>query len=255
MKTRIVMPVNPDVLNLLRRLGLNQYEAKAYFALSTTGKNTAGELSERAELPRPRVYDVLSSLQNKGFVAVQPGRPVTYTSLPVDEAVKTLKKQRQENLVQELTKIEEVGGELASRIGESTAVEKMGVEENVWTLKGREAIYSKLASMLDDARKHIVIATTAQGLHRKLGEHVRLLEKAKGRGAKITVVSPVEKARAAEVTKIARLHSYELPTRFVLADDQAFLFLTPEGTDAEDELGIWVNSNHLADTLRQAVRE
>ena len=67
-RTTIAMPQNPDVLNSLRRLGLNQYEAKAYFALATLGKSTAGELSARAELPRPRVYDVLSSLQDKGFV-------------------------------------------------------------------------------------------------------------------------------------------------------------------------------------------
>ena len=34
-KTRVSMPQNPDVISSLRRLGLNEYEAKAYFALST----------------------------------------------------------------------------------------------------------------------------------------------------------------------------------------------------------------------------
>ncbi len=253
--TRIEMPANPDVLNLLRRLGLNQYEAKAYFALSTTGKNTAGELSERAELPRPRVYDVLSSLQNKGFVAVQPGRPVTYSSLPIDEAVKTLKKQRQSELTSELTKIDEVGGDLATRISEFSSVEKPTVEDNVWTLKGRDAIYSKMASMFEDAKRHVLVASSADGARRKFAEHGRLLEKAKNRGVKITVVSPVEKSRAAEITKVAKLHQYELPTRFVLSDDQALLFLTPEGTEPDDELGIWVNSPHFANTLRQVLKE
>ena len=45
------MPHNPDAINSLRRLVLNQYEAKSYFALCTTGKSTAGELAERAEIP------------------------------------------------------------------------------------------------------------------------------------------------------------------------------------------------------------
>ena len=61
------MAANYDVINSLRRLGLNQYEAKAYYALASFGEHTAGELAERAELPRPRVYDVLTRLQDRGY--------------------------------------------------------------------------------------------------------------------------------------------------------------------------------------------
>lgn len=249
------MPQNPDVLNSLRRLGLNQYEAKAYFALATLGKSTAGELSERAELPRPRVYDVLSSLQDKGFVAVQNGRPVRYSNLPLLEALKTLKKQRQAQLSEELTKIEEVGSELSERIALSTAVEKPAGEEFVWTLKGREAIYSKLASMIEGSRKHVVLSTSAQGVRRKLGEHGKLLEKAKNRGVKLQVIAPLEKSQAGDVTRIAKLSMQSLPTRFVLADDQALVFLTGEGTDAEDETALWVQNPHFANTLKLVAKE
>ena len=93
-----IMAANPEVLNSLRQLGLNQYEAKAYYALANFGIHTAGELAERAELPRPRIYDVLTELQGKGFVLIQQGRPVKYAALPIGEAVKTLKKQRQTGL-------------------------------------------------------------------------------------------------------------------------------------------------------------
>lgn len=249
------MPANPDVLNSLRRLGLNQYEAKAYYALSTTGKNTAGELSERAELPRPRVYDVLASLQNKGFVAVQPGRPVTYTSLPVFEAIKTLRKQRQEELSGELTKIEEVGGELTTKLAAAGAVTASVSNEAVWTLKGREAIYSKLATMIDESKRHVLLSTSAAGLHRKLGEHGKMLEKAKGRGVKISVFAPTDRIKAGDFAKIAKVNPTELPTRFAVADDQSLLFLTPEGTHADEELALWLHNPHVSSTLRQIVRE
>src|SRR5512136_630980 len=87
------MPQNPEIINSLRNIGLNQYEARAYHALTAFGSSTAGELSEVADLPRPRVYDVLRGLQDKGFVVLKPGRPVKYASLPLIEALKTLRKQ------------------------------------------------------------------------------------------------------------------------------------------------------------------
>lgn len=254
-KTTIVMPHNPDVLNSLRRLGLNQYEAKAYFALSTIGRNTAGELSEHAELPRPRVYDVLASLQDKGFVAVQPGRPVRYSALSLSEALRTLKKQKQSQLHQELSKIDEVGSELEAKIASSAVLEKPSAEEFVWTLKGRDAIYSKLASMIEASKKHVVVSTTPQGLKRKMGEHSRLLEKAKSRGVKVSLFAPLEKGQAGDFAKIARVTPVSLPTRFVLSDDQALVFLTGEEAGAEDEIALWVQNPQFANTLKLVAKE
>ncbi len=256
-KTTVAMPQNPDVLNSLRRLGLNQYEAKAYFALATLGKSTAGELSERAELPRPRVYDVLDSLQDKGFVTMQQGRPVRYAHLPLPEALKTLKKQRQSQLAEELTKIDEVGGELASKIASSTVEQKPAAEEAVWTLKGREAIYSKLASMIESSRRHLLVSTSHAGLKRKLSEHGKLMEKAKSRGVKLTFLAPLDKGSGdmASMTKLAKITPAQLPTRFVLSDDQALVFLTSEGTSPEDETALWVQNPHFANTLKLAVKE
>jgi len=251
--TTVRMPQNPEVINGLRRLGLNQYEAKAYFALSTTGKNTAGKLSEHAELPRARSYDVLGSLQDKGFVAVQPGRPVKYYALPLGEAIKTLKRQRQETLSQELTRIDQLSGDLSSKLDLSFGVSKPSFEDAVWTLKGREAIYSKLAAMIDSAKKHVIISSSSEGMQRKLAEHRKLLERARGRGVKIHLLSTLSKEKLGDMVKIAKTTSTELPTRMVLADDQALLFLTDHSSSPEDEVALWLNSGHVVDTLKQAV--
>lgn len=252
-KTTVGMPQNPDVINGLRRLGLNQYEAKAFYALSTSGRNTAGRLSEHAELPRARAYDVLSSLQDKGFVAVQPGRPVKYYALPLAEALKTLKKQKQESLSQEMTKIDQLGGDLASRLQASPGVELPSSEEAAWTLKGREAIYSKLAAMIESSKRHVVISSPSEGMQRKLAEYRKSLDKARGRGVKIHLLSKLPKESMGEIARFAKHSPNELPTRLVLADDQALMFLTPHGTAADEEVALWLNSPHVADTLRLAI--
>ncbi|MEW5954909.1 MAG: helix-turn-helix domain-containing protein [Candidatus Micrarchaeota archaeon] len=246
------MPQNPELLNSLRRLGLNQYEARAYYALHATNTSTAGELSEKAELPRPRVYDVLSSLQDKGFVVLQPGRPVRYAALPITEAVQTLCKQRRETAAQEITAIERIATDLGAKMKGARMADKFKADENVWTLKGRDAIYSKLGSMIAAAQKHVILSSTAQGLARKMKAHGSELAAAKGRGVDVRVVSP---AAAPEVAKIASVHKRELPTRLVVADDQALVFLTDERVHPEEEVGIWVNSPHLASTFKQLILE
>jgi sugar-specific transcriptional regulator TrmB len=242
--------VNQELVNTLRGLGLNQYEARAYLALTTSGASTAGELSEQAELPRPRVYDVLKGLQDKGFVALNPGRPVKYNSLPLPEAIKSLKRHRENQLSDELKRIDEVGQALASRLNKAVAPSRVSAEEVVWTLRGRDVIYSKIASMLQAARSHVTVATTAQGLGRKLKHHGRELEACKARGVKVHVTAPASLGDAAKI--VSHHAKTSLPTRLVLADDEALFFLTKDGTPAEDEIGMWVRSPHLADTLRGA---
>ena len=47
--------------------GLNLYEARAYLIL-IRGAASPGEIADKAQIPKPRVYDVLRSLASKGFV-------------------------------------------------------------------------------------------------------------------------------------------------------------------------------------------
>lgn len=235
-----------DTLNQLRQLGLNEYESKAYYALASHGIHTAGALSERADLPRARMYDVLSKLQEKGFVSIQQGRPVKFSALPLSEAVKTLRKQKEASLQDELNLIEGLGKDLQSKLKPSSA-SSTPTEEIVWSLKGRDSIYSKIGSMIADAKKHVIISSGAEGVARKLKFFSADLKKAKTRGAEVTVVSP-EKIDSEHSVKIK-----SLPTRLVLADDQAVVFLN-NAQDPEDELGLWLKSPHFVETIKHAVK-
>lgn len=241
------MAFDSEVLNLLRQLGLNQYESKAYYALSHYGSHTAGELSERAELPRPRIYDVLTRLQDKGFVAIQQGRPVRYVSLPISEAVKTVKKQRESSLLDELKKVEDLGKDLQAKIHAPQSLAPS--EETVWTLRGREAIYSKMASMISAAKKNVTISSDAEGIMRKLRSHGKELEKAKTRGAKVSIIAPVS-----SIPIDVPLLQKEMPSRLLLADDQALVFLSAKNAKPEDEMGIWLKSPHFVETIKHALK-
>lgn len=245
---------NSDVLANLRSLGLNEYQARAFHVLSLTGEGcTAGEVATKAQLPRPRVYDVLTSLQEQGFVAMQPGRPVKYASLPITEAVATLKSQRRAQIENEVAQIDKIASAIHSGLSSSTAQGNVNVEESAWTLKGDDAIHSKLASMLGDAKSHITIATTPQSLFEKLSRHAGLISAARKRGVNVHISSSKLSPEATQLASTSS--SMNLPTRMVLADDQALLFLSGEGTHKDEQAALWLKNDHVVQTLKQLTQK
>jgi len=91
------MIVNEEFLGKLRRsFNLNLYEVKLWTALLSRGVSTAGELSDIADVPRSRTYDVLESLERKGFVIVKPEKPIKYMAISPHEVLDRVKRRVEE---------------------------------------------------------------------------------------------------------------------------------------------------------------
>src|SRR5215471_12176618 len=65
----------------LQQVGLNKYEAEAYYTLLAEGPLTGYELGKRSQVPLSRSYDVLERLSQKGLALAQPGDPARYLAL------------------------------------------------------------------------------------------------------------------------------------------------------------------------------
>jgi sugar-specific transcriptional regulator TrmB len=68
-------------------LGLTEYEATALAELLGLGRTTAPNLAEATGIPKARIYGVLDSLSDRGYVKVIPGRPKEYQAKPPDEVL------------------------------------------------------------------------------------------------------------------------------------------------------------------------
>lgn len=67
---------------LLKKIGLTDYEVKTYLALTRLISANAGEISEESEVPRSKVYKVLEKLESKGFIEILDVHPLEYKILP-----------------------------------------------------------------------------------------------------------------------------------------------------------------------------
>ena len=64
--------------DLLEHLGLTEYEGTALTKLLELGRTTAPDLAEATGIPKARIYGVLDSLADEGYVKIIPGRPKVY---------------------------------------------------------------------------------------------------------------------------------------------------------------------------------
>ncbi len=252
------MIIQEDFLKKLRAaFDLNIYEVKIWTALLSRGLATAGELSDISSVPRSRSYDILESLEKKGFVIMKVGKPIKYIAIRPEEIIKRVKKDLETKTTTQLINLEKVKDEKIFK--ELELLYKQGIESVDPTalsgsLNGRDSAYSQLQGMLDKAEKSIVISTTAKGLVRKLNAFRRAFKKLAAKNVKIRIIAPVtpeaekllqEYKGVLQVKNVSKINS-----RFTIVDDKEMLFmLTDDNVHESADTGIWVNTPYFASAL------
>ena len=253
------MIVKEEFLNKLRRyFGLNLYEVKIWTALLSRGISTAGELSDIASVPRSRSYDVLESLEKKGFAVAKIGKPIKYIAVPPSEVVERVKKNMFENAKKRVKMLDELKN--TEMLNELNTLHKQGIElveptELTGALKGRHNLYNHLELMIRNAQKSVTMMTTTQGLMRKIEGLKPVFEKIKKKGVKIRIAAPITKecmSAVKEVEGIAEIrHHSKIKSRFTIVDKKELMFMVLDDKDVHPtyDLGIWVNTPFFASAL------
>jgi sugar-specific transcriptional regulator TrmB len=245
------MVVKDDFLAKLRRyFNLNLYEVKIWTALLSRGVATAGELSDIANVPRSRSYDVLESLEKKGFAITKLGKPIKYVAVPPEEVLERVKKNVAEEAKNMSTRLEELKG--TDVLSELSALHTQGVElidpsDLSGSLKGRHNLYNHLELVIKGAEKSVTIMTTAQGLMRKVEGLKPVFEKLKKRGVKVRIAAPFTKENAAavkDISTVAEVKNSNTKARFTIVDgkEMVFMILDDEEVHPTYDVGIWINS-------------
>ena len=253
------MIVKEDFLNKLRHyFSLNLYEVRLWTALLSRGVSTAGELSDIANVPRSRSYDVLESLEKKGFVIQKFGKPIKYMTVPPEEVIDRVKKHMRRVADEKLNRLDDVRkGEI---MGELNGLHNQGVElidpaDLSGALKGRHNLYNHLDMMIKGAKESVTIMTSSQGLLRKLDGLRSTLEKAKARGVNIRMAAPLEEETRKALTNfkgIADIRHTDANARFVIVDGEDLTFMVTDDKKVHPsyDIGIWVKTPLFASALQ-----
>ena len=255
------MIVKEEFLSRLRKIfDLNLYEVKVWTALLSRGTSTAGELSSISDVPRSRTYDILESLEKKGFIVMKLGKPIKFVALKPEEVIERVKKNlvtgaREKSKRLEQLKGDEVLAELSGLFTEG--VKYVEPSDLSGALKGRQNIYNHLDMLVREAQTSITLVTTADGLNRKLEVLLPSLEKAKKRGVKIRIAAPItpnNKKVAKDFAKVGEIKAVDgLKARFMIIDSEQLMFmlLNDETVHPTYDIGVWINTEFFAQALEQ----
>jgi len=254
------MIVKDEFLSKLRRyFNLNLYEVKIWTALLSRGVSTAGELSDIANVPRSRSYDVLESLEKKGFVVMKLGKPIKYLAVPPAEVLERVKKNVNEEAKEQVTRLEELKG--TDVIQELNLLHTQGVElvepsDLSGSLKGRHNLYNHLELTIRNAEESVELMTTTQGLMRKVEGLKPTFEKLKKRGVKIRIAAPITKEAAAaakDISGVAEVRNTSSKARFCIVDGKEIIFMILDDSEVHPtyDVGIWVNTPFFASALKE----
>lgn len=245
------MLVQKDFLNKLKDFGLNSYESKLWVALLSRGVSTAGELSDISNVPRSRAYDVLESLEKKGFIVVKVGKPIKYLAVPPAEVVERVKRKvveeaEQRNKTLSQLKESDVLGELNSLHTEG--IKMIDPTDKSGAFRGRDKSYEHLVTMVKNAKKNIALMTSKEGLERKYDLLVSHLKKAARSGVDIKVALPgsVEKEMVDNWSELAKVKESKSAAnaRFCIVDNKdLFVFLTDDKKIHKNyDCAVWVEA-------------
>lgn len=253
------MIVRKDFLKKLKDFGLNTYESKLWTALLSRGVSTAGELSDIANVPRSRSYDVLESLEKKGFIIMKLGKPIKYLAVPPEEIVVRVKKKIEEESQSQIDSLEELRN--SDILNELNLLHKNGVEliepnDLTGIIKGRNNLYNHLEAMMKSATKTISIFTTKEGLVRKADSFKIVFKKLAEKGISIRIAAPIDESTASIVVSlkdIAQVKNIpDVKARYCIVDGKEVTFMILDDAEVHPsyDSGVWINTPYFAKALQ-----
>ncbi|MCK9596086.1 hypothetical protein M0R19_02805 [Candidatus Pacearchaeota archaeon] len=250
------MVMTQEVMNRIKdRFDLNLYETKVWLALLSKGVASVGEVAAISRVPRSRTYDVLESLEKKGFAIIRMGKPVKYLGVKpqiILERIKTDIRKIAEEKVKDLSKIRESEEFLKLDELYKQGINPVKREEVSASLRGKSNISNFLKETINNAKKEIIICTNVEEIKSKLKLFSLTFAELNKANVKIKIalsgdaklIKEVEEKLSMKIKKI------DIDSKFFIIDRREVLFYLSKGGNTEQEdIAIWLNSDFFVEAL------
>lgn len=228
---------------------LNVYETKVWLALLGKGIASAGEIAEISRVPRSRTYDVLETLEKKGFTIVKIGKPVKYIGVKPNiilERLKTNVRKEAEDRVNYLLKIKDTEEFINLERLYENGISPVEREKLSLALKGKNNISDHLREMIHNAKKEVIICMNVEELKSKMKifqQMFAFLAKSKI-NFKIVLSGDDELIKQMEKVLGLKIKKTDIESKFFIVDKKEILLHLSKTED--EDLAVWLNSEFFA---------
>lgn len=254
---------------LNKQLDLTPYESKAYVSLVMHGPMSPSELAQKTRVPRPRVYDVLRSLMEKGLLIEQSGKPPIYSVVEPSQGLRTLLvniEMETSRQLEEKKKVAQTLMQSLSQMYEKT--KRLKIERSkVWFTQRDTAFISIYSEAIRNCEKELLAASTDLNPPEK--EILEAVKFALKNGKSVRVVRQIteswtlkELERYEEVIKagsqVRYLNVKEIPLRFVVFDQRDVILVfpsEPQPIKTQTIEALWLRIPPLAKILSEYFKE
>ncbi|NIA04202.1 MAG: hypothetical protein GWP09_02520 [Nitrospiraceae bacterium] len=250
------MIVEESFLKRMREFGLNSYEAKIWTALLSRGVSSAGELAEISNVPRSRSYDVLETLEKKGFIVSKIGKPMKYLAIPPEEVIDRVKKKVIKETEEKKRMLDEL--KQTSYLKElndlyHTGVEKIEPNEYNGIIIGRDRIYSEIYGLIKKAKQSVEIMTSKTEAKEFLTHLYPALTTLNKNGVPVKVALPFKDANLDNeiIDLIEGRDTPQIENRMVIVDkkDSILMLFHDQEVHHDYDTAIWIRSNFFNENL------
>jgi len=233
---------------------LNLYETKVWLALLSKGIASVGEVAALSRVPRSRTYDVLESLEKKGFAIIRMGKPVKYLGVKpqiILERIKVDIRKNAEEKVKDLSKVRE-----SDEFTQLEELYKQGInpvkrEEISSSLRGKSNISNFIKEIINNAEKEVIICTNAKDILSKSKLFSQTIETLKKSNVKVKIALSGEKDLVKEVEEklSTKIKHVEIDAKFFIVDRQEVLFYISKSGNENEEIAVWLNSDFFVESF------
>ncbi len=243
------MSISDKTRKALEKIGLTSYEIKAFSSLLKSSELTAADLSQKSGIPYSKIYEVLGTLEEKGWIGSDDSRPTKYFAKSPATGLDTTKnelesqfKKNQNIILNELVPL----------------YEKSGTSEkpDIWVLSGAFNIAAKILEMVESCTNEVMIALpeAGEGLVKQALPKLRLLH---DKGVDITILTS-DKMDKESLRSISRVAPVKVKKGLfgggIISDKRYVVILLGSeisGSDSTDTVAIWADHAGLAGFARE----
>ncbi len=233
---------------------LNIYETKVWLALLGKGIASAGEIAEMSGVPRSRTYDVLESLEKRGFAMMKLGKPVKYIAIKPNIIIEKLKSKTMreaDEKIQSISKLKETDEyrELESLF--TIGIKPIKQEDISGSIRGKSSIYNHVKELLENAEKEIVICMPVEEIVSKSRFFSLIFDRLKKANIKIKIALSGDEKEIDKLNKKLKIKAkvIAIESKFFIADNEQVLFLIANSNLPEEEIAIWLNTPFFTSAL------